>query len=122
MGKFRSMSRFFDFTLAGYSLNVLNRLTNSILFAETLRGDERTALQVTGILSLGRWTHIAATAGKDGLKLFVDGVLVATNATTGQFPSRGLEKRNYFGRSNFHTTSTLNGWSQSRDLCRPPST
>src|SRR6185369_11059612 len=103
---FGSMSRFFDFTLAGYSLNVMNRQTNPTLFAETFRGDERTALEVQGILSLGRWTHVAATAGKDGLKLFVDGVLVATNATTGQFPARGLEKRNYFGRSNFHAVYT----------------
>src|SRR5439155_17805843 len=50
---FGSMSRFFDFTLGGYSMNVMNRQTNSSLFTETLRGDDRMALEVPGILSLG---------------------------------------------------------------------
>ena len=99
---FGSMSRFFDFTLAGYSLDVMNRETNANLFAESFRGDDRTALEVAGILTLGRWTHVAATVGKDGLKLFVDGVLASTNAVHGVFPATGLEKRNYLGRSNFH--------------------
>ncbi len=98
---FESMSRFFDFTLAGYTLNVMNRETKSELFSEMYRGDYRTPLWVPGILSLGRWTHIAATAGKDGQKLFVDGAAVATNGVPGTMPTAGLEKRNYLGRSNF---------------------
>jgi len=98
---FGSMSRFFDFTLAGYSLNVRNQGTSSSLFAETFRGDDGTPMQVEGILSLGRWTHIAAAAGRGGQKLFVDGVPVATNGVPGRFPTTGLEKRNYLGRSNF---------------------
>jgi hypothetical protein len=98
---FPYMSRFFDFTLAGYTLNVHNQASTSTLFVETFRGDDGTPMQVTGILSLGRWTHIAATAGKKGQRLFVDGALVATNGVPGRFPTTGLEKRNYLGRSNF---------------------
>src|SRR5206468_12728841 len=46
---FGSMSRFFDFTLAGYSLNVQNRGTTSTLHVEAFRGDDRIALDVPGI-------------------------------------------------------------------------
>src|SRR5881296_1985690 len=55
---FGSMSRFFDFTLAGYEFNVMNRATDPALFVETLRGNDRAAMLVPGVLSLGRWTHI----------------------------------------------------------------
>ena len=98
---FRSMSRFFDFTLAGYTLDVMNRLTDPNLFSESFRGDDQTLLEVPGMLSLGRWTHVASAVGKEGLKLYVNGVLVATNAISTQFPATGMEKRNYLGRSNF---------------------
>jgi signal transduction histidine kinase/CheY-like chemotaxis protein/ligand-binding sensor domain-containing protein/protocatechuate 3,4-dioxygenase beta subunit len=100
---FGSMSRFFDFTLGRYSLNAMNRGTNANLFVESFQGDERAAIEVPAILSPGRWTHVAATAGKEGPRLFVDGVLVSTNADHSQFPAARMEKRNYLGRSNFHT-------------------
>src|SRR5437016_1496927 len=103
---FGSMSRFFDFTLAGYSLNVQNRGTTSTLHVEAFRGDDRIALDVPGILSLGSWTHLAVTFGTNGVQLFVNSALVATDATTGQFSTTGLEKRNYLGRSNFRAVYT----------------
>src|SRR5437016_14199802 len=53
---FGSMSRFFDFTLAGYELNVMNRNTNSTLHVETIRGGNLTTAAVPEMLSLGRWT------------------------------------------------------------------
>jgi hypothetical protein len=98
---FGSMSRFFDFTLSGYNLNVQNRSTNSTLHIETVRGDDLTWLVVPEMLSLGRWTHIAAAVETNGLRLFVNGSLVATNTTVQQFSTTGLGKRNYLGRSNF---------------------
>ncbi len=98
---FGSMSRFFDFTLGGYSLAVMNRDTNGMLHAESFRGDALMTLQFPRMLSLGRWTHIAATAGTNGLRLFVDGTLVATNTASTYFPATGKENRNYLGRSNF---------------------
>src|SRR5205085_2501784 len=103
---FGSMSRFFDFTLAGYSLNAQNRGTNSTLHVEAFRGDNYTTLTVPGILSLGSWTHVAVTFGTNGVQLFVNSALVATDATTGQFSTTGLEKRNYLGRSNFRAVYT----------------
>jgi ligand-binding sensor domain-containing protein/signal transduction histidine kinase len=103
---FGSMSRFFDFTLAGYALNVQNRNTNSTLHVESFRGDDLTTVQIPDMLSLGRWTHIAAAAGTHGVTLFVNGALVATNATPGRFSATGLGRRNYLGRSNFKSAFT----------------
>ncbi|GEM_PF-983128 len=98
---FGSMSRFFDFTLGNFSLAVMNRDTNGMLHAESFLGDALTTLQFPRMLSPGRWNHIAATAGTNGLALFVDGTLVTTNAAAGLFSSTGREKRNYLGRSSF---------------------
>src|SRR6185369_4670372 len=39
---FGAMSRFFDFTLAGYSVSVRNHGSSSTLYAETFRGDDDT--------------------------------------------------------------------------------
>ena len=103
---FGSMSRFFDLTLAGHSFSIMNRSTDPMLHVESFRGDELTFMQVPGILSLGRWTHIAAVAGSGGLRLFVDGALVATNASHSQFSTAGLGKSNYLGRSNFKAIYT----------------
>ncbi len=102
---FGNMSRFFDFTLGGYTLNVMNRSTNPDLFSESFRGDDQKWLAVQGILSQGRWTHIAAAVGKEGYKLFVNGVLVATNATRSQYRATGMDKRNYLGRSPWRGSS-----------------
>jgi PAS domain S-box-containing protein len=103
---FGSMSRFFDFALADYGFNVMNRETGPTLYCETLSEKERRSLSAPGLLSLGRWTHIAAAAGKEGLKLFVDGAPVVTNGVSDQFPTAGLERRNYLGRSSFHNAYT----------------
>jgi ligand-binding sensor domain-containing protein len=103
---FGTMSRFFDFTLAGRSLSAMNRFTDPMLHVESFRGDDLTALQVPAILSLDKWTHIAVVAGAGGLSLFVDGALIATNATHSAFSATGLGKGNYLGRSNFKAAYT----------------
>ena len=103
---FGNWSRFFDFTLAGYFLAVQNLETNSTLFVHSSRGDGWTQLHWPGILSVGRWIHLAATSGKDGLNLFVDGVPVSANIVRSQVSMAGMEKRNYLGRSNFKVAHT----------------
>ncbi len=104
---FESMSRFFDFTLAGNSLDVHNYRTSSTLFAELFHGDDWTTTQLPQMLALGRWTHVAAVSGKQGLQLFVDGTLVSTNiVSSASFSTAGLEKRNLLGRSNFRVVYT----------------
>ena len=100
------MSRFFDFTLAGFEFNVMNRNTNPDLFLEMFRHNEHTSLRVPAMLSAGGWTHVAASAGNEGWKLFVNGMLVGTNATTEPWPTTGLGTNNYLGRSNYKAVYT----------------
>ena len=104
--KFLSSSRFFDFTLAGYEINIQNRFDTSTLRMESFRGDDLASIAVSDFLPADRWTHIAVTAGNKGFSLYVDGILVGTEETPSQFSSTGLEKRNYLGRSNFKARYT----------------
>ena len=74
---FRGMSRFFDFTFSGYELDVQNRDSSPTLWlgkhsgnSDAAQGDQ---IQVPGFLSPGRWTHVAAVSGSDGIRLFADG-------------------------------------------------
>jgi PAS domain S-box-containing protein len=98
---FLYISRFFDFTFAGYAVNIQNRFDTSMLRMESFRGDDLTAIDLPDFLPANRWIHIAVTAGKEGFCLYVNGILVGTNDPPYQFNSSGLEKRNYLGRSNF---------------------
>ena len=49
----------------------------------------------------GQWHHVAATQGADGMKLYVDGVLVASNAAT--------DARNYVGYWRLGSDRTFGG-------------
>ena len=53
-----------------------------------------------GVLRLNEWGHIAAVSGKDGMKLYFNGVLMEENDYTGSFSSVGNNDHNYFGKSN----------------------
>ncbi len=99
-------SRFFDFTFAGYELNVQNRFDTSMLRVESLHGDDLRALDVPDYLPLSGWVHIAVTADLKGFSVFVNGRFLGTNAPPYQFSSTGLGKRNYLGRSNFKAVYT----------------
>jgi signal transduction histidine kinase/ligand-binding sensor domain-containing protein/CheY-like chemotaxis protein len=104
---FREMSRFFDFTLAGYSLDVQNRFRSSMLHAELFRGDEGSMAEIPGFLGLDRWTHIAVIAGPRGLSLFVNGARLSIEAARVRFSTAGVERRNLLGRSNWRVSSPL---------------
>ena len=98
---FGSMSRFFDFTFAGYSLDLHNRYTGPMLHLEKVTKNQEEAISVLEVLSLNRWTHVAAVVGKHSLQLFVDGALISTNTSLLGISTEGMERRNYLGRSNF---------------------
>ena len=42
-------------------------------------------IRVPGILQLNQWHHIAAVSGRNGMKLYLNGVLVGTHDYTGSF-------------------------------------
>ncbi len=66
-------------------------------------GDERRGLQwieVDGVLHLGEWHHVAATAGDSGMRLFLDGHPIgAPNSYTGCFAAAASAGECFLGRS-----------------------
>jgi signal transduction histidine kinase/DNA-binding response OmpR family regulator len=98
---FAHMSRFFDFTLGGFTLALMNRATSDVLWVESFRGDELTHLSVPGILSPDRWIHLAVTADANGFKIFIEGRLAGTDQIQSRFSTERHQRRNYLGRSNF---------------------
>lgn len=99
--EFRSASRFFDFVVGGQTVNVQNRFQTSNLWLERDGVNEYHSVIAHGVLSSGRWTHVAAVVGPETLKLYLDGMLVSTNAAPAFAGTAGVEKRNYLGRSNW---------------------
>jgi hypothetical protein len=49
------------------------------------------------VLQPGRWHHVAAVSGPQGMHLYLDGLMIATNAFTGSFAALGSGGRNLLG-------------------------
>jgi len=62
-----------------------------------------------GDLLTGQWRHIAAVSGPGGMKLYVDGVLVAERNYEGSFAAVGDITRNLIGASHWYTNGPFNG-------------
>ena len=98
---FGSCSRFFDFWLGGRWLDVQNRSAAPDLWVEQTLGNTVAHTDVLGSLASGRWTHIAVTATRTRLELFMDGAILATNLGRFEYDTSAVEKRNFLGRSNW---------------------
>jgi signal transduction histidine kinase/ligand-binding sensor domain-containing protein/CheY-like chemotaxis protein len=62
-----------------------------------------------GDLLTGQWRHIAAVSGAGGMKLYLDGVLVAERAYQGSFAAVGDVTRNLIGASHWYSNGPFNG-------------
>src|SRR4029077_6630443 len=73
--------------------------------------NQRYGISVPNILRTNEWFHIALVTGSGGMKLFVNGLLVGTNAYTGSFASLANNNRNWLGRGSSAqlNPSTLTG-------------
>jgi len=56
-------------------------------------------IKVNDILELYRWYHVAGVSGRDGMKLYLNGMLVGTHDYTGSFSAINNGDLNYFGKS-----------------------
>jgi signal transduction histidine kinase/CheY-like chemotaxis protein/ligand-binding sensor domain-containing protein len=104
--RFGHQSRFFDFGEAWHSISVKNDRTTRDLVFDMIPAEvhpRRHHLRVGGLLELNRWVHIAAVNSKHGMRLYVDGRLVASDGSTpGGLADLGARpQRNYLGRSNW---------------------
>ncbi len=58
-------------------------------------------LRVDKFLLTNEWYHIAVATGPKGVRIYLDGVLVAQNNYTGSFAAIQSGSRNYLGRNNW---------------------
>src|SRR6185369_15952919 len=56
------------------------------------------SITVPGLALVDAWSHVAAVSGKGGMRLYLNGALVATNAFTGSFAGTGGSAPNWIGR------------------------
>src|SRR6185369_13497556 len=71
-------------------------------FADQGLRDTRNLIQLPNLIQVGEWMHIAAVSGKQGMRLYANGILVGTNVYTGSFASlKPAFWKNYLGRSNW---------------------
>ncbi len=80
---FGRYSRFFDYGKAWNSIAVTHHETSPNLMFEVWASEtERSGIHVTGLLRSNEWCHIAASCGPSGMRLFFNGLLIATNSST----------------------------------------
>jgi signal transduction histidine kinase/CheY-like chemotaxis protein/ligand-binding sensor domain-containing protein len=114
---FSSPARLFDFGERQREMYVGVGLTgsttaNSAMLKFLVMDDvgNRRRVEVAGGMRLDEWLHVAAVTGPGGVRLYLNGMLVATNDYTGSLSSLGSQ--NYFlGRDNYspNPTGMLNG-------------
>ena len=96
-------SRFFEFGSAGQHLAVLNSGSDPTLRAERYNQppfDDRRVAEVPNVLRSNEWEHIALVASSNGLRLYANGVLVATNERLSSWKPDPLPPpKNLLGRS-----------------------
>ena len=68
------------------------------------KGKHEHRIEVKGILRLNQWCHITAVSGKDGMKLYLNGLMVGANPYIGSFSALNNGNQNFFGKST-HTKS-----------------
>ncbi|HAV64783.1 MAG TPA: hypothetical protein DCY13_20745, partial [Verrucomicrobiales bacterium] len=99
---FRAHSRFFDFGERWQSINVKNMARTNGLHFDIIPSQEVgevNSVHIQGILQPDQWIHIAAVSGEDGMKLYVNGALIGTNAYTGSFAAVNNGTEGYLGKS-----------------------
>lgn len=107
--KFRNTSRFWDFGSYQKEMYVAQHGDSSrlkFLVVDPATG-ARHRIEMAGALFVDRWTHIAAVTGPGGMRLYLNGRLMGTNAYTGSF-SALRDERNYLGNLNYSAQPNAN--------------
>ena len=101
--EFRTESRFFDFGTRGPGMYVTeDGATADLRFViDEADGKPQQQIPLKNVLRLNEWCHLAAVSGREGMKLYVNGLLLGTNAFQGSFRSVMNGDHNYLGRNNW---------------------
>lgn len=110
--RFDHFSRFFDFGDTNQFMAVSHRdlggdLEFELWTRDRPRGDSAIVrMVVPEVVQTNHWYHLAAVSGPHGMKLYVDGVLEATNDYTGSFARMDGNAHNYLGRKNMFSENS----------------
>jgi hypothetical protein len=91
-------NRVFNYGSAMHDLTIATRGSNSLWFvvADGGRGLQQI---IAPVLKTGEWVHVAGVSGKNGMRLYVSGQLVGTNAYTGSFSGLNSGQLNRLGKT-----------------------
>jgi signal transduction histidine kinase/CheY-like chemotaxis protein/ligand-binding sensor domain-containing protein/protocatechuate 3,4-dioxygenase beta subunit len=111
--EFANMSRFFHFADASLHIAVMNRVTTNTLWLDQFSLPPFGGLRTTSVpdaLTLGEWQHIAAVASTNGVRLYVNGVLLSTNEIPFNWaPDPAPPLNNLLGRSLMKDATNVSG-------------
>jgi Stage II sporulation protein E (SpoIIE)/Concanavalin A-like lectin/glucanases superfamily len=92
--------RFFDVGRPYESINVTHGQSTPNLMYEVWAGERNAgAIHVIGLLRPGVWQHIAIQCGRRGMRLFFNGVVIASNAVPTGFIDLGRDRQGWIGKS-----------------------
>jgi signal transduction histidine kinase/DNA-binding response OmpR family regulator/ligand-binding sensor domain-containing protein len=100
--EFGVYSRFFQFADAELQIAVMNYGTSPDLVFERYRRpdfQDATTIRIPAMLTTNQWIHLASVASPMGAKVYVNGVLTATDETPQNFRFPGTPRKNFLGRS-----------------------
>lgn len=100
----RNWTRFIDFGAQSSTMVLGNYIESpSLNFELWDESNQKFQVVVPDILRPRQWFHIAAVTGPDGLRLYLNGVLVRADPFTGSFSAVGDAPHNLIGRNNWRS-------------------
>ena len=64
---------------------------------------------VADVIESGRWCHVAAVSGQQGMRVFFNGILIWQRPYTGSFAQMKKSEKNYVGRSSWTEDTDFRG-------------
>src|SRR6185503_7039609 len=108
--RFTKRARFFDFGKADYTMYVESGTTDQPTLGFRIQtGQDSYGDIYVRALRTNQWMHIAAVSSKQGMRLYLHGLLVGTSPYAGNFRSIGDNENNYLGRSNWDSDEYFDG-------------
>ncbi len=100
---FSTATRFFDFGNVQRQLNVSSGFNNGDLYLVVQGVPTIAEMHSPGAVPLKGWCHIAAVAGKGGMRLYLNGTLLGTKDYGGDFVGRDGNRHAFLGESVFRS-------------------
>ena len=109
--QFMRRGRFFDFGKEEQAMCVESGAVNNpgLLFRVMAGPNNYADAFAPGALKTNQWFHVAAVSGRQGMKLYLNGLLVASSPFTGSFATVGNNDHNYLGRSCYASDEYFRG-------------